>query len=94
MNEKENKKSIIKRLSKWITKLDTLLGGIRNIVLVIIAITLMVIASNSMVIASNSQYLREIYFRSIDVRVINTPDVDVTNFPSSISVDNLYEISR
>ncbi|WP_369149940.1 hypothetical protein [Candidatus Thiodubiliella endoseptemdiera] len=87
MNEKENKKSIIKRLSKWITKLDTLLGGIRNIVLVIIAITLMVIASNS-------QYLREIYFRSIDVRVINTPDVDVTNFPSSISVDNLYEISR
>lgn len=84
MNEKENKKLIIKRLSKWITKLDTLLGSIRNIVLVIIAITLMAIANNS-------QYLRKIYYRSVDVYVRNFPDetnVNVKNFPYSVSIDN------
>jgi hypothetical protein len=67
-------------LLSLITKLDALLGNIKNIILVIIA--------------NNSQYLRKIYYKSIDVRVVNTPDVDVVNFPSSISVDNLYEISR
>jgi transcriptional regulator of nitric oxide reductase len=49
-------------------------------VLVIIACTLIVIADNTDYF-SGSVYVRGGY-------------IDVDNFPSSISVDNLYEISR
>jgi hypothetical protein len=87
MSEKENKKSIIKKLPKWIkklpkwiVKLDTLLGSVRNIVLVIIACTLIVIAGNTDYF-SGSVYVRGSY-------------INVENFPSSINVDNFYEISR
>jgi hypothetical protein len=49
-------------------------------VLVIIAITLIVIADNT-------DYFRGSVY-------VHGGSIDVENFPSSINVDNLYEISR
>ncbi len=79
MNEKENKKSIIKTLFKWIKKLDTALGNVRNIILTIITIMLIVIASNTDYIRGSvgvygTVDVENSYRDSLDVNIRNNYD--------------------